>query len=93
MVCSHPIVDELPGRWPHILGYNLVQPKKGVQTLEVGGDPLLVVGSNSEERVVAFTTDSGQHSCPTEFAEWEGYVFLWRNMVILHREYGFTCVF
>jgi len=81
--CSHPIVDELPGRWPHILGYNLVQPKKGAETLaEVGGDPLLVVGSHGAGRAVAFTTDIGPHWCPEAFAGWDGYGVLWRNMVL-----------
>ncbi len=79
---SHPIIDELPEKWPHILGYNLVQPKKGAETLaEVGGDPLLVVGSHGAGRAAAFTTDIGPHWCPTEFAEWDGYGVLWRNMV------------
>lgn len=78
----HPIVDELPDRWPHILGYNLVEPKPGAETLaRVDGDPLLVVGGYGSGRAVAFTTDIGPHWCPVEFAEWEGYGILWRNMV------------
>lgn len=78
----HSIVDELPDRWPHILGYNLVEPKMGAETLaKVDDDPLLVVGEYGSGRAVAFTTDIGPHWCPKEFAEWDGYGILWRNMV------------
>jgi uncharacterized membrane protein len=78
----HPIVDELPDRWPHILGYNLVDPKKGAETLaRVDLDSLLVVGDYGSGRAVAFTTDIGPHWCPDTFADWDGYGILWRNMV------------
>lgn len=40
-----------------------------------------LVGECGSGRAVAFTTDIGPHWCPEEFAEWDGYGFLWRNMV------------
>jgi uncharacterized membrane protein len=79
---KHPVVEGLPQRWPHLLGYNLVKAKKDSQVVvEVDHDPLLVVGEYGEGRTIAFTTDIGPHWCPLEFAEWEGYGRLWSNMI------------
>ena len=79
---SHRIVDELPEEWPHLLGYQLVEAKQGTKTLaKVDYDPLLVIGEYGDGRAVAYTTDIGPHWCPTEFAEWDGYGKLWRNMI------------
>jgi uncharacterized membrane protein len=81
-VLSHQIIDELPEKWPYILGYQLVEAKPGKQTLvKVEEDPLLVIGEYGEGRTVAYTTDIGPHWCPREFAEWTGYGILWRNMI------------
>lgn len=81
-VAPHPIVNELPEEWPYLLGYQLVEAKQDTKTLAtVNGDPLLVVGTYSKGRTVAFTTDIGPHWCPREFAEWDGYGILWRNMI------------
>ena len=82
VTANHPIVEGLPKRWPHILGYNLVKAKPGSRVLaEVDKDPLLVVGEHGQGRTVAFTTDIGPHWCPAGFAEWDGYRRLWSGMV------------
>jgi len=79
---EHTITEDLPDEWPHLLGYQLVEAKEEAQTLAlVDDDPLLVVGSHGKGRCVAFTTDIGPHWCPEEFAEWEGYGLLWKNMI------------
>jgi len=79
---GHPIVDELPDLWPHILGYQLVEAKPNTTTLAtVEDDPLLVIGEYGKGRAVAYTTDIGPHWCPTEYAEWSGYGVIWRNMI------------
>jgi uncharacterized membrane protein len=79
---NHPIVDELPEKWPHILGYQYVDTKPEATTLaKVDKDPLLVIGEHGKGRAVAYTTDIGPHWCPVEYAEWDGYGLLWRNMI------------
>jgi len=82
VVARHPVVEGLPKRWPHILGYNLVKAKKGSTVVAtVDGDPLLVVGEHGRGRAIAFTTDIGPHWCPAGFAEWDGYRRLWGGMI------------
>ncbi|MCW4048214.1 MAG: glutamine amidotransferase [Candidatus Bathyarchaeota archaeon] len=81
-VMDHPIVEGLPETWPHLLGYNLVTAKPDADVVaRVGEDALVVAGSYGKGRCVAITTDIGPHWCPAEFAEWEGYGVLWRNMI------------
>jgi uncharacterized membrane protein len=82
VITQHAVVEGLPQRWPHLLGYNLVKAKKGSQVVAVvDRDPLLVVGEHGGGRAIAFTTDVGPHWCPLEFAEWPGYRRLWGGMV------------
>ena len=79
---NHPIVAGLPKHWPHILGYQLVEAKQDAQILAVvENNPLIVIGEYGKGRVIAYTTDIGPHWCPRDFAEWNGYNTLWRNMV------------
>ena len=79
---EHIITEGLPKKWPHLLGYQYVEPKEVAQVLAVvDDDPLLVVGGHGKGRCVAYTTDIGPHWCPKEFAEWEGYGLLWKNMI------------
>jgi uncharacterized membrane protein len=47
----------------------------------VDDDPLLVIGGHGKGRCVAYMTDIGPHWCPKEFAEWDGYGLLWKNMI------------
>jgi uncharacterized membrane protein len=79
---KYEITKGLAGTWPHLLGYNRVRAKKGVDVLAtVGPDPLLVIGEHGKGRTVAWTSDIGPHWCPKEFAEWDGYTKLWRRMI------------
>lgn len=78
----HPITAGLLGKWPDLLGYNLVTPKsEGNLIVKVGEDPLIVTGTHGKGRSVAFTSDCGPHWAPPPFVEWEGYNRLWAQMV------------
>jgi len=79
---KHQITEGLPDVWPYILGYQYVEAKPETETLaKVDDDAFLVIGEYGKGRTVAYTTDIGPHWCPVEFAEWEGYGLLWRNMI------------
>jgi uncharacterized membrane protein len=79
----HQITSGLHPTWPYLLGYNRVKAKKGAKVLAiVKNDPLLVIGEHNKGRAVAWTSDIGPHWCPKEFAEWEGYSELWRQMIL-----------
>jgi uncharacterized membrane protein len=57
-IASHPIVDELPDVWPHLLGYQLVEANPEAETLAtVDNDPLLVIGEYGKGRAIAYTTE------------------------------------
>ncbi len=44
-----------------------------------GGHPLLVAGTHSRGRTLAWASDIGPHWLPDAFAAWDGYGRLWRN--------------
>lgn len=78
---SHPILAEVNGEWPALLGYNEVAAKPDAEVLvRVGGDPLLVAGTFGKGRSVAFTSDCGPHWAPPPFVEWAGYAPLWNGI-------------
>jgi uncharacterized membrane protein len=78
---GHPIVGDLGGEWPRLLGYNCVTPKPGADLVAtVGGDPLIVAGGFGKGRSVAFTSDCGPHWAPPPFVEWPGYGRLWAQI-------------
>lgn len=79
---DHPIVRDVEGPWPALLGYNRVQPKAGSDVVAtVGADPLIAAGSFGSGRGVAFTSDCGPHWAPPPFVEWAGYAPLWNGIV------------
>ncbi len=78
---AHPILRDVRGDWPVLLGYNRVAPKPGsARIASVGADPLLVAGSFGKGRGVAFTSDCGPHWAPPPFVEWSGYAPLWNGI-------------
>ena len=78
---SHPILREVSGDWPALLGYNRITPKSGSTLVaSVGADPLIVTGSFGKGRSVAFTSDCGPHWAPPPFVEWSGYAPLWNGI-------------
>jgi uncharacterized membrane protein len=85
---NHPILHDLSGEWPILLGANEVVLKAAadVELLarlpqEDGGHPLLVAAPFGEGRAVAWTSDIGPHWAPDAFVEWHGYATLWRNIL------------
>ncbi|MCB8883516.1 cytoplasmic protein [Acidisoma cellulosilytica] len=83
---GHPIVKDIDGPWPLLLGANEVELKPGAHVVaklpaEEGGHPLLVTGSHGKGRTAAWTSDIGPHWVPNEFVAWEGYGKLWRNLL------------
>ena len=78
---AHPIVRDVVGAWPALLGYNRVTAKPGSGLVaSVGPDPLIVTGSFGKGRGVAFTSDCGPHWAPPPFVEWSGYALLWNGI-------------
>jgi uncharacterized membrane protein len=82
VVADHPIVADLPGAWPKLLGYNrLISKPNATVVATAGSDPLIVAGSYGKGRSVAFASDCGPHWAPPAFVEWEGYERLWQQLI------------
>lgn len=78
---AHPVVKDVPGPWPFVLGYNRVSPKAGAAiVLAVADDPLLCVWDWKAGRTGAFMTDCAPHWAPPEFLGWKGYSVFWGNL-------------
>jgi uncharacterized membrane protein len=79
---THPLTAGLASEWPAVLGYQRVVARAGATTLvEVNGDPLVVVGTAGEGRVLAYTSDIGPHWAPPAMLEWPGYARFWQQAV------------
>ena len=85
---DHPLMANVEGAWPALLGANEVVLKEGgagsvVARLpdELGGHPLLVTGEFGKGRTAAWTSDIGPHWVPKEFSDWPGYAALWNNLI------------
>jgi uncharacterized membrane protein len=79
---DHPILCDVAGAWPLLLGLNNVRPKEGSEVIAVaGGHPLLVAGNFGQGRSVAFTSDCAPHWAPPAFVAWEHYNRLWSQIV------------
>lgn len=79
---SHQVTEDIYGEWPSLLGYNRVSVDTDADELvEVGGDPLLVVGHHGDGRSAAFTSDCAPHWGSPEFTNWEHYEDLWVSLV------------
>jgi uncharacterized membrane protein len=79
---DHPVIAEIGNDWPDFLGYNRFEPDDGASELvQIGEDPLLVVGEYGQGRSAAFASDCAPHWGPMEFVDWEHYPTLWANLV------------
>ena len=79
---GHPIVRDIQGDWPALLGYNRVSARAGASVIaSAGPDPLLVAGAFGQGRAVAFMSDCGPHWAPPPFVDWTGYAALWNGVV------------
>lgn len=84
---DHPILQNVTGDWPYLLGVNEVVAKPtGTVVLSLKqGDrdlPLLVSGNHGKGRTVAWTSDMSEHWLPPAFLAWDGYDRLFRNMIV-----------
>lgn len=80
---QHPILADVEGEWPALLGYQETMLKPGASLIAEteNGDPLIAAWDYEKGRAMVWTTDVGPHWCPTAFARWEGYGRLWRNAI------------
>jgi uncharacterized membrane protein len=79
---GHPVLAQVPDRWPAVLGYNRLTAKPGAEVVaRCDGDPLLVLGSHGTGRSAAFASDCAPHWCPPGFMDWAGYDPLWGNIL------------
>lgn len=76
---SHPVINGLPRRWPHIFGYNRVVAKPSATVLMQSskGDPIIAVGEHGKGRAIAYTTDCAQDWASPELLNWDHYGQLW----------------
>jgi uncharacterized membrane protein len=78
---GHPIAQDLPDRWPALLGYNRLIPREEAAVVATAGDdPLIVAWEYGNGRAVAFASDCGPHWAPPQFVEWNGYARLWSQI-------------
>lgn len=82
-VPDHPVVKNIAGNWPLLLGYQeTVLKEKAVCVAKTSyGHPLIAVSDCGKGRTMAWTSDIGPHWCPKEFAEWPGYTAIWRQSI------------
>jgi uncharacterized membrane protein len=79
---DHPILRDIPPRWPALLGYNVVRPKADAKVLATHDDrPILAVRDVGAGRTLAWMSDIGPHWCPESFVEWPGFEALWGQAV------------
>lgn len=83
VICAgHDSIGDTPAAWPKLLGYNRTVAKAGATVIaKVGDDPLLVVDTVGQGRVLVFTSDVAPHWAPAEFMEWRHYAGLWTSML------------
>jgi uncharacterized membrane protein len=79
---SHPILKDLPAKWPYILGYNKTVAKSNATVLvSFKNDPIIAIGQFGEGRTLAYTTDCAPHWAPAAMHEWDKYPVLWANII------------
>ncbi len=79
---DHPSLKDVPGDWPHFLGYNQTRfAADSDVVMTIDGDPFLAFGDFGKGRSGAFTSDCVPHWGPPEFVNWAGYQPLWKGIV------------
>jgi len=79
---GHPVLRDVPGPWPALLGFKRVTPRPGAQVLvRCGADPLLACWQYHAGRSAAFTSDCAPHWAPPPFLAWPGYGALWPALI------------
>ena len=79
---KHPVIKDIPKKWPYFLGYNKLELKEDAQLLaEYNGDPIISVREAGRGRTMAFASDCAPHWGSPEFCEWEYYSVFWQQAV------------
>lgn len=79
---NHPIVKNLEGEWPPLLGINELTLKPNANLIASIKDfPLLSSLEMGKGRTLIWSSDIGPHWCSAEFLKWHGYGILWKNAV------------
>lgn len=80
LIPSHPLVKDMAGKWPVLLGLNELEMKEGADLIvKAGKYPLLAAWDYGKGRTMVWASDIGPHWCTVEFAKWKGYTALWAN--------------
>lgn len=76
------LAEDLPLKWPAVLGYNRFAAKSDAEVwASVGNDPFLVVGDHGDGSAFAYATDCAPHWAPEEFLEWEHLSTVWSRLL------------
>lgn len=79
---GHPVMRGVTGELPYLLGYNRLDPKLDAEVvLNVGEDPLLVLGRYGAGRAAAFASDCSPHWGSRDFLAWAHYDRFWSQLV------------
>jgi uncharacterized membrane protein len=79
---DHPVLGDVIGEWPILLGYNRIAAKPDATVVASHGqDPILVLGTVGLGRSIAFASDVAPHWAPPEFLDWQHYGELWSGIV------------
>ena len=78
---SSPVVKNIEGEWPFLLGYNrTIAREEADLVVTVNDDPLIALGEYGEGKTAVFTSDCAPHWGTMEFVNWEYYNTLWANI-------------
>jgi uncharacterized membrane protein len=78
---SSPILKNIEGSWPLLLGYNKTIGRENAEIpVTVNGDPLIALGEYGKGKTAVFTSDCAPHWGTTEFINWSFYQTLWANI-------------
>jgi uncharacterized membrane protein len=81
VAAEHTVLEGIPLKWPHFLGYQRLIAKPDATTvMTAGDDPFLVLGTHGKGRVAAFASDCSPHWGPPEFVGWSHYAAFWSQL-------------
>jgi uncharacterized membrane protein len=80
---GHPVLNGIPGEWPHFFGYNRLVARPGSWVgMTIGRrDPFLVTGEHGTGRVAAIASDCAPHWASPEFLGWQHYDRFWNQLI------------
>src|SRR5215472_14119495 len=79
---GHPVLRDVAGPWPALLGYNRLTERPDAEVLvRCGTDPLLACRDYHGGRSAAFASDCAPRWAPPAFLDWPGYRALWPALI------------